>query len=85
MTNIPQMPLKQEIDDDIDIKILGGAPPGLGMPFLDRDTCAEGGVFISVRVLFSVRCHPWMDGWMNGWKKLHEKQPQRPLLNVMIT
>jgi hypothetical protein len=27
---------------DIDIKIFGVPPLGLGMPFLDRDTCAEG-------------------------------------------
>jgi hypothetical protein len=31
---------------DIDIKILGVPPPlGLGMPFLDSDTCGERGVF----------------------------------------
>jgi hypothetical protein len=28
---------------DIDIKILGMPPLGPGMPFLDRDTCAEEG------------------------------------------
>jgi hypothetical protein len=28
---------------DIDIKILGVPPLGLGMPFLDSDTCAKGG------------------------------------------
>ncbi len=43
-------------------------PPGLGMPFLDRNTCAEGGaggggIFISPKVFFLVWCHPWMDGW----------------------
>jgi hypothetical protein len=29
----------------------------------------------------------WIDGWMtrqmDGWKKLHEKQPQHPLLYVI--
>jgi len=54
-----------------------GCPPlGLGMPFLDSNTCAEGGgVFIFARVFFLVWCHPWMndktDGWMDGrvtWK-----------------
>jgi hypothetical protein len=25
----------------------------------------------------------WMMGWMDGWKKLHEKQPRHPLLNVI--
>jgi hypothetical protein len=49
-----------------------GCPPlGLGMPFLDSDTCAEeGGLFIFVTVFFLVWCHPWMDdktgGWMDG-------------------
>jgi hypothetical protein len=39
---------------DIDIKILGVPPPGPGMPFLDNDTCAKGGLFISIRVFFLV-------------------------------
>jgi hypothetical protein len=53
--HIPQMPLEQEIDDNIDIKILGVPPLGPGMPFLDSDTCAEGGgLFISVRFFFPV-------------------------------
>jgi hypothetical protein len=41
--------------DDIDIKILGcPRPQRPGMPFLDSDTCAEGGLFISARVFFLV-------------------------------
>jgi hypothetical protein len=48
------MPLEQEIDDDIDIKVLGVPPLEPGMPFLDSDTCAEGGLFISIRVFFPV-------------------------------
>jgi hypothetical protein len=42
--------------DGIDIKILRVAPLRPSMPFLDRDTCAEGGgwVFISARVFFPV-------------------------------
>jgi len=41
---------------DIDIKILGGAPPPLlGMPFLDSDTCTKGeGLFIFAKVFFPV-------------------------------
>jgi hypothetical protein len=39
---------------DIDIKILGVPPLGPGMPFLDSDTCAERGLFISARVFFPV-------------------------------
>jgi hypothetical protein len=46
---------------------------GLGMPFLDSDTCAEGaGLFIFGKVFFLVWYHPWMDdetsGWMDGKK-----------------
>jgi hypothetical protein len=57
---------------DIDIKILGVHHLGSGMPFLNNNTCAEGGgLFISTRVFFPVCCHPWMDdgtyGWMDGW------------------
>jgi hypothetical protein len=37
------------------------------MPFLDSDTCAEGGLFISARVFFPVWCHLWMDGWMKSF------------------
>jgi hypothetical protein len=64
MANIPQMSLKQEID----IKILGVPPLGPGMPFLDNDTFAEGGLFISVRVFFPVWC---IHGWMT--KQMDEK------------
>jgi hypothetical protein len=40
---------------DIDIKILRLPPLWPGMPFLDSDTCAEGGrLFISARVFFPV-------------------------------
>ncbi len=45
-----------------------GCPPlGPGIPFLDSDTCAEGGFFISARVFFPVWCHPWMNDETNGW------------------
>jgi hypothetical protein len=40
---------------------------GPGMPFLDSDTCAEGGLFIYVRVFFPIWCHPWMDDGTDGW------------------
>jgi hypothetical protein len=61
MTNIPQMPLEQEIDDDIDIKILGVPPLGPGMPFLDSDTCARGGVIYFCQG-FLLCMMPSMDG-----------------------
>jgi hypothetical protein len=47
---------------DIDIKILGVPPLGPGMPFLDSDTCAEGGV-IYFRQGFLPCMMPSMDGW----------------------
>ncbi len=77
------MPLEQEIDNDIDIKILGVPPLGPGMPFLDNDTCAEGGLFIFVKVFFLVWCHPWMDdetnGWMDGWMESFMKNDHNVL------
>jgi hypothetical protein len=64
-------------------KSWGCRPLRPGMPFLDSDTCAEGGggLFISARVFFPVWCHPWMDDGMDG--KLHEKRPRRTLLYVI--
>ncbi len=72
---------------------LEGTPPGLGMPFLDSDTCAKGGLFIFAKVFFPVWCHSWMDdgmnrwmdGWVTWWKKLHEKRPQNLLLYVILS
>jgi hypothetical protein len=40
--------------------------PGPGMPFLDSDPCAEGGLFISARVFFPDAIHGWMTGRMDG-------------------
>jgi len=45
---------------DIDI----GAPPtppGLGMPFVDRDTCAEGGDYLFLPGFFSL--YDAIHGW----------------------
>jgi len=69
-----------------------GSPPGPGMPFLDSDTCARGRGVIYFCQGFLPCMMPstdgWQDGWMDGrvtwWKKLHEKQPQRPLLYVIV-
>jgi hypothetical protein len=63
-----------------------GCPPrGPSMPFLDSDTCAEGGYLFCEGFLPCMM--PSMDGWRDGWMdgKLHEKRPQRPLLHVMGT
>ncbi len=49
-------------DSNIQLTMVKDWRPGPGMPSLDSDTCAEGGLFISARVFFPVWCHPWMDG-----------------------
>jgi hypothetical protein len=54
---------------DVDIK--WGAPPlGPSMPFLDSDTCAEGGGYLFLPGFSSLydAIHGWMTGWMDGWK-----------------
>jgi hypothetical protein len=56
------MSLEQEIDDDIDIsKFWGCSPLGLDMPFVDNDTCAEGGVIYFCQDFFLCMM-PSMDG-----------------------
>jgi hypothetical protein len=70
------MPLKQEIDDDIDIKILGVSPLGPGMPFLDSDTCAEGEDYLFLSGFSSLyeAIHGWMMGRMDRWmEKVSQK------------
>jgi hypothetical protein len=39
---------------DIDIKILRVPPLGPSMPFLNSNTCVEGGLFLFARVFFFV-------------------------------
>jgi len=59
-----------------------GCPPplGLGMPFLDRNTCIEGEGYLFLPGFSSLydAIYGWMTGWMDGWtshvKKLHEKR-----------
>jgi len=51
---------------DIDIKILKVRPLGSGMPFLDSDTCAEGGGVIYLCQGFFPCMMPSMDGWWDG-------------------
>jgi hypothetical protein len=55
---------------DIDIKILGVPPLGPGMPFLDSDTCTEGGGYLFLPGFSSLydAIHGWMTGQMDGWK-----------------
>jgi hypothetical protein len=42
---------------------------GPGMPFLDSDTCAEGGGYLFLPGLSFLydAIHGWMTGWMDGW------------------
>jgi hypothetical protein len=57
---------------DIDTKILGvPPPPRLGMPFLDSDTCAEGGGrgIYFYQGFLPCTMHPWMDEWMESFTK----------------
>jgi hypothetical protein len=54
-------------DSNIQLTMVKDRRPRPGMPFLDSDTCTEGGLFISARVFFPVWCHPWMDDGMDGW------------------
>jgi hypothetical protein len=49
---------------NIDIKILGAPHLGLGMPFLDNDTCE--GYFCQGFLLCMM---PSMDGWMESFTK----------------
>jgi hypothetical protein len=58
------MSLEQEIDNDIDISKSWGCPAlGQGMPFLDSDTCAEGGGYLFLSVFSSLYdvIHGWME------------------------
>jgi hypothetical protein len=76
------MSLEQEIDDNIDIKILG-----VPHAFLrQQHICAERDyLFLSGFSSLYDAIHGWMTGWIDGWKKLHEKQPRHPLLYVIDT
>jgi hypothetical protein len=51
---------------DIDIKVLGvPPPPGPGMPFLDSNTCAKGGVIYFYQGFLPCMM-PSMDDEMDG-------------------
>ncbi len=70
-------------DSNIQLTMVKDRRLGPGMCFLDIDTCAERGVFISARVFFPVWCHPWMDDGMDGWME-KASWPLRPLLYVIL-
>jgi len=68
-----------------------GCPLGLGMFFLDRNTCADRRVIYFCQGFLSCMMpsmdgwwDKWADGWVMWWKKLHAKWPRRPLLYVII-
>jgi hypothetical protein len=73
---------------DIDIKILGVPPLGLGMPFLDNDTCAKGGGYLFLLGFSSLYAaiHGWMMGWMDGWMDgwMEKSSRKRRLLLYVI-
>jgi hypothetical protein len=62
MANIPQMPLEHEIDDNIDIKILGVPPPGAGHAFPRQRHMRRGGGVIYFCHGFLPCMMPSMDG-----------------------
>jgi hypothetical protein len=47
---------------------------GLGMAFLDSNTCAEVGGYLLLPGFSSLydAIHGWMMGRMDGWKKFHD-------------
>jgi hypothetical protein len=62
-----------------------GCPPhGPGMPFLDSNTCAEGGGYLFLPGFSSL--YDAIHGWMTGRTDdgLQEKRPRHPLLYVII-
>jgi hypothetical protein len=69
-------------DNNIQLTMIKDRRPGPGMPFLDSNTCAKSGLFISARVFFPVWCHPWMDDETDGWME-KALRPWRPLLYVI--
>jgi hypothetical protein len=56
---------------------------GPGMPFLDSNTCTEGGGVIYFCQGFLPCMMPSMDGWRDGWME-KASRPRRPLLYVML-
>ncbi len=70
-------------DSNIQLTMVKDQRPWLGMPFLDSNTCAEGGLFISARVFFHVWCYPWMDDGTHRWME-KASQPRHPLLYVIV-
>ncbi len=70
MANIPQMPLEQEIDDDIDIKILGVPPLYTRHAFPRQQHMRKRGGYLFMSRFFSLydAIHGWMMGRMDGWK-----------------
>jgi hypothetical protein len=51
---------------DIDIKILGVPPSRPGMPFLEDNTCAKGGIIYFCQGFLPCMMTS-MDGWIDGW------------------
>jgi hypothetical protein len=61
-------------------------PPGLRVPFLDSDTCAEGDYLFLPGFFFPVRCHPWMDDETDGWmNRSHDEKASRKTITTSFT
>ncbi len=69
---------------DIDIKILGVPPLGLGMPFLDNDTCAGVGGYLFLLGFFSLY-DVTMDGWRDGWMDESREKASRKTTTKSFT
>ncbi len=63
---------------------LGGAPSGPGMPFLDSDTCAEGGVIYFYQGFLPCMM-PSMDGWWDGWMDWWMEKASRKTTTMSFT
>jgi hypothetical protein len=60
-------------DSNIQLTMVKDRRPGLGMPFLDSDTCARGCyLFLPGFSSLHDAIHGWMMGQMDGWKNLHD-------------
>ncbi len=70
-------------DSNIQLTMVKDRRLGPGMPFLDSDTCAEGGVIYFCQGFLPCMM-PSMDGWRDGWME-KASRPRRPLLYVIAS
>ncbi len=68
-------------DNNIQLTMVKDRRSRPDMPFLDNNTCAGGGLFISIDFITCMM--PSMDGWRDGWMEKTSRS-RRPLLYVII-